>query len=141
MIYAKWIEADARFAFSLVDNGGQQITEGMRDALLSDESAGKVIVPDANGLPIATAPSLTAEQSAALERGWRDGALSAVMGIRDRHRDQKEIDVTTTLSDEQFNELLVYMQALRDWPQSADFPASGDRPAAPEWLASLNWQA
>ncbi|SDR97085.1 Phage tail assembly chaperone protein [Pseudomonas asplenii] len=140
MIYAKWIEADARFAFSLADNGGQQITASMRDALLSEEAAGKVIMPDANGLPVVVAPSPTAEQSAARERAWRDQALSAVMGIRDRHRDQKEINVPTTLSDEQFNELLMYMQALRDWPQSVDFPAPGHRPGGPVWIGSANDQ-
>ncbi|UZE30455.1 phage tail assembly chaperone [Pseudomonas asplenii] len=134
MVYAKWIEADSRFAFSLVDNGGQQITANRRDALLSEEAAGKVIMPDANGLPVVVAPRPTAEQSAARERVWRDQALSAVMGIRDRHRDQKEINVPTTLPDEQFKELLVYMQALRDWPQATDFPVFRHRPAAPLWL-------
>lgn len=71
----------------------------------------------------------------ALERTWRDGTLSAVMWLRSRHRDQLEIEVETTLTAEQFKELLVYMQALRDWPQSPDFPVIEQRPAAPPWIA------
>ncbi|MFJ2538480.1 hypothetical protein [Pseudomonas sp. NPDC087614] len=70
-----------------------------------------------------------------IEREWRDGAMSAVLWLRKRHRDQLEIEVGTTLSAEQFNELLVYMQALRDWPQSPDFPDSQHRPAALVWIA------
>ncbi|MEO6676155.1 MAG: phage tail assembly chaperone, partial [Pseudomonas sp.] len=72
---------------------------------------------------------------AAQERVWRDDQLSAVMWLRERHRDQLEISESTTLTSEQFNELLVYMQALRDWPQSPDFPDSQHRPTAPAWMA------
>jgi hypothetical protein len=46
-----------------------------------------------------------------------------------------EIPEETTLTAEQFNELLVYMQTLRDWPQSADFPVIEHRPIAPDWIA------
>ncbi|WP_025128917.1 phage tail assembly chaperone [Pseudomonas sp. PH1b] len=69
------------------------------------------------------------------ERKWRDGELSSVMWLRERHRDQLEIEAPATLTGEQFKELLVYMQALRDWPQSADFPDALRRPAAPPWIA------
>ncbi|PLR61499.1 hypothetical protein QCBJ_23350 [Pseudomonas sp. QC2] len=57
------------------------------------------------------------------------------MWLRERHRDQQEIGGSTTLSDDQFAELLVHMQALRDWPQSPAFPASEYRPVAPAWIA------
>lgn len=72
---------------------------------------------------------------AALERAWRDGELQGVMWLRERHRDQVEIGGDTTLTAEQFSELLVYMQQLRDWPQSEAFPASDHRPVAPPWIA------
>ncbi|QNH77843.1 hypothetical protein GGD92_06130 [Pseudomonas protegens] len=75
------------------------------------------------------------DQLALAERVWRDGELVAVMWLRERHRDQLEIEAPTTLTGEQFKELLVYMQALRDWPQSPDFPASQHRPISPTWLA------
>ncbi|MDH0730990.1 phage tail assembly chaperone [Pseudomonas sichuanensis] len=69
------------------------------------------------------------------ERAWRDSALAAVMWLRDRHRDQVEGGAATTLTAEQFQELLAYMQALRDWPQSEAFPDSAQRPVAPPWIA------
>ncbi len=69
------------------------------------------------------------------ERSWRDGELTSLMWLRERHRDQMEIAVDTTLTGEQFTELLLYMQALRDWPQSPDFPESEHRPVAPAWIA------
>ncbi|WJM94701.1 phage tail assembly chaperone [Pseudomonas defluvii] len=74
-------------------------------------------------------------QMAADERNWRDSQLSSVMWLRERHRDQQDIGGSTTLTAEQFKELLVYMQALRDWPQSPDFPLTEHRPVAPPWIA------
>lgn len=76
------------------------------------------------------------EDVVARERGWRGYELSSVKWLRERHRDQLEIEVAPTLSEAQFKELLVYMQALRDWPQSPDFPNSEHRPVAPSWLAN-----
>ncbi|MBC2383542.1 hypothetical protein HF209_21590 [Pseudomonas sp. WS 5096] len=57
------------------------------------------------------------------------------MWLRERHRDQLDTPVETTLSGEQFTGLLLYMQALRDWPQSEQFPDSEHRPQAPAWIA------
>ncbi|NWB16900.1 hypothetical protein HX819_20925 [Pseudomonas sp. D6002] len=68
------------------------------------------------------------------ERAWRDGVLTSAAWLRDRHRDQLEIGAPTTLTTEQFEGLLVFMQALRDWPQSPEFPESKHRPIAPIWL-------
>jgi hypothetical protein len=76
-----------------------------------------------------------ADQAAVTERAWRDKELASLVWLRDRHRDQLEIEVVTTLSGEQFAELLVYMQALRDWPQSPVFPDIEQRPAASAWIA------
>lgn len=72
------------------------------------------------------------------ERAWRDGELSSVVWLRDRHRDQLELSTDTTLTAEQFNELLVFMQALRDWPQSEQFPVIEYRPVTPPWIAEQN---
>ncbi|WP_226939961.1 tail fiber assembly protein [Pseudomonas aylmerensis] len=69
------------------------------------------------------------------ERSWRDGELASLMWLRERHRDQLEISRETTLSAEQFTELLEYMQDLRDWPQSPDFPDIEQRPVPPAWIA------
>lgn len=69
------------------------------------------------------------------ERSWRDGALQAVAWLRERHRDQQDIGADTTLNPEQFTELLVYIQALRDWPQSSEFPDKEYRPLPPDWIS------
>ena len=68
------------------------------------------------------------------ERQWRDSELAALVWLRDRHRDQLEIGAGSTLTPEQFSGLLVYMQQLRDWPQSEAFPDSSDRPGPPGFL-------
>ncbi|PZP05606.1 MULTISPECIES: phage tail assembly chaperone [Pseudomonas] len=88
------------------------------------------------GIPPDPVPSpLTKEELAATERSYRDQELARGVWLRDRHRDQTEIAMVTTLSADQFIQLLVHMQALRDWPQSADFPDANFRPVAPTWMA------
>lgn len=69
------------------------------------------------------------------ERLWRDGAIADVRWLRERHRDEQDMQQDTTLTAEQFGKLLVYLQQLRDWPQSPDFPDREDRPVAPDWIA------
>jgi hypothetical protein len=71
----------------------------------------------------------------AIERTWRDTELARMVWLRDRHRDQVEMETATTLHAEQYSELLVYLQALRDWPQSDAFPDAARRPVAPTWSA------
>ena len=92
-------------------------------------------------VPESTAYFWSAEQqefymppSADTERQWRDAELSGMVWLRDRHRDQMEIGAGNTLSAGQFSELLVYLQALRDWPQSESFPDASARPFAPKFL-------
>ncbi|MDP9507874.1 phage tail assembly chaperone [Pseudomonas protegens] len=118
------------------DKSCKKITKAQHVELRAQNSAGKIIVADSEGFPVAVdPPGPTAEQISSNERAWRDLVLSTVVGLRDRHRDQLEIDVETTLTAEQFKELLVYMQALRDWPQSPDFPQIEHRPVLPPWIA------
>ncbi|CAH0275837.1 tail fiber assembly protein [Pseudomonas mediterranea] len=69
------------------------------------------------------------------ERGWRDSQLHNVQWLRERHRDEVELGLSSTLTDEQFKELLIYMQSLRNWPQDAHFPQVQWRPSAPQWIA------
>ena len=72
---------------------------------------------------------------AALARRWRDLALDAVLWIRDRHRDEAELGVPTSIDQMQFDQLQGYIQALRDWPVHPEFPAESSKPLLPEWLA------
>lgn len=68
------------------------------------------------------------------ERAWRDSEFFSLKWLRERHRDQLDLDVATTLSEQAFKELLAFMQALRDWPQAPEFPDSQYRPVAPSWI-------
>lgn len=67
-------------------------------------------------------------------RQWRNLALRKGAELRDRHRDELELLMETTLSGAQYTQLLQYMQALRDWPESEGFPLQP--PAAPDFFAS-----
>lgn len=114
----------ALFAYDDADAAEKFAPEHLKP--ISEQKA-KIIIEELNKpLPI----SMTVE-----ERKWRDDELTSVMWLRERHRDQSEIGTATTLTGEQFKELLVYMQTLRDWPQSPDFPQIKHRPVAPPWIA------
>lgn len=75
------------------------------------------------------------EQVASEERAWRDAEVESVKWLRERHRDEMDLEIASTLTAEQFKELLTYLQALRDWPQSPDFPTLALRPIQPGWIA------
>lgn len=105
------------------------------DKVIANPPMGKMRAHRQDGTPYLVDLVLTHEEVAALERAWRDSVLAQAVWLRDRHRDQLEIGGSTTLTAEQFQELLVYMQSLRDWPQSNLFPDIEQRPAAPLWIA------
>ncbi|WP_122314965.1 phage tail assembly chaperone [Pseudomonas cichorii] len=113
----------------------KKITDAQHVELRAANAAGKIIAADAEGLPVAIdPPGLSPEQLQTKERVWRDRALMAASGVRDRHRDQLELNLSTTLGTEQFTELLTYIQSLRDWPQTPEFPDILFRPVAPVWF-------
>ena len=80
--------------------------------------------------------SITGSKPEAAARAWRDAEIVRVAWLRDRHRDELEIDEATTITAVQYTELLSYIRDLRDWPVTADFPAEESRPLVPEWIAS-----
>jgi hypothetical protein len=92
------------------------------------------VVPVAVELPPALKALVEPVDAEVAERTWRDLELSKWVAVRDRHRDELELAIATTLTAVQFAELLAYIQLLRDWPQSGEFPAIGHRPVAPSWL-------
>lgn len=112
------------------------ISEEDRTELLAGEAQGLQISVDATGWPVLMKPMpQTAEQEAAVERNWRDSALLLPCAMRDRHRDETELGLDTTLSAQAYAELLGYIQQLRAWPQSDLFPDVDQRPTAPLWIA------
>lgn len=112
-----------------------EISESVFEVVIANPEQGKVRAHDEHGLPFLVDAPVVVPDTGVAERTWRDAELSSVIWLRDRHRDQLDIGSDTTLGSDQFAELLLYMQALRDWPQSADFPDSQYRPTAPNWIA------
>lgn len=111
------------------------LTEELYAAVIRDAGINTVRRHDEQGLPYLVDVVPSAFDLALEARSWRDNQLTAVTWLRDRHRDQLEMMAPTTLDHEQYLALLTYMQALRDWPQSAQFPNAEHQPSAPLWLA------
>ncbi|MBJ2205706.1 phage tail protein [Pseudomonas carnis] len=103
--------------------------------LLKGQNAGKLMAVDADGQPVLNDPVLDAVEVASQERIWRDAELERVKWLRERHRDELELSIPHSLTDDQYGQLLEYMQLLRDWPQSSNFPDQEHRPPVPAWVA------
>ncbi|MEN5045605.1 hypothetical protein SAMN05660659_00758 [Pseudomonas sp. LAMO17WK12:I6] len=113
-----------------------QISDALYQEVFANPAFGKVRSQDENGLPILIdPPELTSEERAKQERSWRDKQINSVLWLRERHRDQLDLNQTASLTTEQFSELLIYIRNLRDWPQSAAFPSPESRPVVPSWIA------
>lgn len=114
------------------------ISEALFLDVIANPDPSKARSHDADGLPILIDPPsvvLTLPVLAARERAVRDAQVSATEWLVTRHRDELDMQRATTLAAEQFAELLVYRQALRDWPQDSRFPSVDFRPVALAWLA------
>lgn len=111
------------------------ISEDRYKEVITNPAPGKVRAHDENGLPILIdPPPSTADELATAERSWRDAEIENWQWLRERHRDEIDSARPTSMTVEQSVELLDYVQALRDWPQSSNFPGSQYRPEAPSWL-------
>lgn len=99
------------------------------------EFAGQALALDSKGgAVLASSLPPTVEQLESAERAWRDGELTGTEWLIARHRDEIDIGQPTTLSAEQFSELLAWRQLLRDWPAADGFPSVEGRPLKPEWI-------
>lgn len=113
-----------------------EITEQHWRQIFHEVSQGRIIAVDTSGKPFTKErPAETDEQLSVRERAWRDGEVNSNEWLATRHRDEQDMQLATTLTSEQFAELLAYRQTLRDWPQTEAFPDSAQRPIAPPWIA------
>jgi hypothetical protein len=64
-------------------------------------------------------PVVTDEQKWATVRADRDRLLNELFWLVERHREQLDLGIETTLSEVQYKSLLKYRQALRDLPDSS----------------------
>jgi hypothetical protein len=105
---------------------------GLRDG----QSGLKRIALGADGVPALVDVVVDSDELAAnTERYWRDTEIERVKWLRERHRDELEMSASTSLNRDQYSELLIYLQLLRDWPQTDNFPDQGFRPLKPGWIA------
>jgi hypothetical protein len=116
-----------------------KITEELRLELIDAQSSGgKIIVPGADGSPVAVdPPAPSSDELAAEERQWRDAELSKTDGIVARHRDELEESAPTTLTSDEYAALQAYRRQLRSWPESSEFPNTQLRPKLPASLETL----
>ncbi|MGZ0702511.1 phage tail assembly chaperone [Pseudomonas sp. L5B5] len=77
---------------------------------------------------------VVAQGAEARERQWRSDSLEGSQWLAARHRDEQDLGRGTSLSAQQYLQLLEYRQALREWPDAQGFPAVAARPQAPDWL-------
>lgn len=75
-------------------------------------------------------PKPTTDQLAEQVRAVRDAKLIATNWLVERHREEQESD-TTTLTVQEYTDLLAYRQALRDVPQQGGFPSNVIWPIKP----------
>ncbi len=78
---------------------------------------------DGEGIPYLEQVVVTKEEAAAERmRGERDAAMPEPLNILSRHRNQRDFGLPTTLTDEQAVAWAVYLQGLRDYPETGMWP-------------------
>ncbi|MFY1852992.1 phage tail assembly chaperone [Achromobacter xylosoxidans] len=115
---------------------GVEVSLELYERLYSEHLLGRVFCAGSDGEPMTKEPDPPSpEQLAATERAWRGSQLNATDALVQRHRDELEDGASTTLSAEQYQELLAYRHVLREWPETEGFPSTDLRPVAPAWLS------
>ena len=77
------------------------------------------------------APEKPAEEKAAEVRAERDRRIDAVRWRIERYQTQAAAGLETTDTAEQYKDILLYVQALRDVPAQAGFPDAIEWPEEP----------
>lgn len=130
-MFAKWNDAIGHFMFSLDDNGGIEISSEEHSKLLSAQASGKRIISDDNGYPVLADPkSPSGDELAEQVRQDRDSRLTSTNWLVERHKEQIDAGISTTLTADQYKNLLIYRQALRDVPAQAGFPTTINWPTS-----------
>lgn len=77
------------------------------------------------------APEKPAEEKAAEVRAERDRRIEAIRWRIERYQTQAAAGLETTDTAEQYKDILLYVQALRDVPAQAGFPDAIEWPEEP----------
>lgn len=104
-------------------------------AQLTAEASGLHRAGDAGGSPVAVEPPPpTIEDLAAQARRRRDQEIAAIQWLIERHRGEVALNLTTTLTHEDYLLVLQHAQDLRDVPEQESFPTVIDWPVLPPEL-------
>ncbi|MBC3208871.1 hypothetical protein HU755_18875 [Pseudomonas sp. SWRI111] len=117
--------------------GAVEITQAQYAELFAGQAAGKVISASPSGQPVLSDPLVSSISLASVERAWRNQVLQNSQWLVFRDAEELEVGAGTTLRAEEFQQLLAYRQALRDWPDHPEFPDARSRPVEPDWLEGL----
>lgn len=105
---------------SLIPADAVEVTEDEHAALLTEQTQGKEIVPDADGRPIAQVPQFTDTELANAARADRDQRLAAT--------DWTQLGDVPAATVQKWSP---YRQALRDLPTQPGFPRTIVWPVLP----------
>ncbi|WP_457571313.1 phage tail assembly chaperone [Desulfovulcanus sp.] len=78
--------------------------------------------------------AIEAEKVAIVVKQKRNKLIDEVVWMLDRHRNQKEFGLATTITDEQATVLAQYIQKLRDIPEQEGFPFEFTWPEKPDFV-------
>ncbi|EGF94648.1 Uncharacterised protein [Brevundimonas diminuta] len=91
--------------------------------ILAELSTGRVLAADESGRPITLdPPTLSAQAMAAEARRRRDTEIAAVRWLVERHRDEQALQISPSLTAEDYRLVQEHVQALRDVPEQDGFP-------------------
>jgi len=95
-------------------------------------SSGKLIQGDDKGYPLLVSPPApTTEELATAIRSKRDALISSIEWRTQRYEQQTILGLTPNDSAENYEAILVYIQALRDIPEQEGFPNQVEWPVCP----------
>lgn len=104
-------------------------------AQLAAEANGSRRASDEAGRPIHVDPlPPTIEELAARARSRRDHEVASIQWLIERHRGELALQLTTTLTNEDYLLVLQHAQDLRDVPEQESFPTEIDWPILPPEL-------
>ena len=115
-----------------------EVSKADHARLMSELSEGRELAIGPDGYPVTAKPTApTSEQLASIARRRRDDEIASILWLIERHRGELSLQLTTTLTDEDYLLVHQYVQDLRDVPEQDAFPTDIVWPSLPiELLAT-----
>ncbi|MBO4120297.1 tail fiber assembly protein [Cupriavidus gilardii] len=120
-MFAKWIEADGRYAFSETDNGGLEISADEHIALLDGQGRGLRIIEGDDGRPVLSQGGEVDQEIIKKAQAMRRDAMMASAGRRmGPLQDAVDLGIATAAEAELLEDLKRYRVALSRLDMDAD---------------------